>query len=314
MIFRIVLRSKATFPIIITIILLVSILTPYRAVMSHFQTVKELVSEYAQKSKYYFSHNNGTVKVEVYSGYINGYPVIILKTDNISALLDSLGISMSSMHDLVIGLDILNFLGNDTLTIKINNQIIKVTISGSTMSIGGVYKNYIILSNNIGVNIEPKYVYYVNPLSGPYPVSNAETFVEDLSNSFIELIRVWSIPIYMLILVCTLINSMRLIRALDNDIKKLIVIGAKRKTIFLQFIMILSIIVFTSVFIGISLGYVLSQVLAKIFYWVFDILIIPIINIKIYAEVLIYGFISSLIGVITPLYLYLSRGDYIDQI
>jgi len=312
MIFRVIFRSRVTFSIIITIVLLTCILTPYRAVIAHFDTVKALAEEYIPKSEYYISYDSGDVRVDVYRGYVNGTLVIYLQTSNITMFLDSLGIKAFGNYSIVIGSDLIKFVKAEKLCIEIFNSTLIIDLRDKHVStISGVYSNYIISSLIIAQDIKPAYTFFVNKASSTYPINNAELFVNDLSASYTELVRTWSIPIYILILACTLINSLRLSRSINDDIKRLTMIGAKRKVLLLHLLLATIIILLLSSTIGISLGYILSQIIARVIYWASGTLIIPIININTYIELLALSFISSAIGAAVPLYISISRCSYV---
>jgi len=279
--------------------------------MSHFDTIKSLANKYVPKSKYYISYVDGDTKVDVYYGYINGSSVIYLQTSNMSVLLDSLGIKSSNDYSIVIGSNLIKFIRNERLYMEVSNSTFIIDLRDKHVSsIGGVYGNYIISSLDIIHNLEQKYTFFVSKACGVHPINNAELFINDLSSSYIELVRIWSIPIYILILMCTLINSLRLSRSINEDIEKLIMIGAKRRLLLRHLLIAILIIIFSSSIIGISLGYVLSQIVARVIYWIFDILIIPIINITTYIELVIFSFISGAVGAIIPLYINIMRCNY----
>ena len=314
MIYRIVLRSRVAISIAITLVLLSSLLVPPRAIASHFNMIRNVVRQYIPESEYYISFSNGEVEVRAYYGLINGHSVICLETNNVTKLLMLFDVHIAR-DAAVVGIDVAKFISNQQLVMRGLRGSIKIRIYEPVEFIGGVFRNYVIVRlGSVSTNATPDLVYYLSKKNGDYPVSTAQLFISDLSEAYSELIDIWSIPIYALIFVSTLVNAIRLSRSLIFDIRKLVVLGAKRIRIFGELFYAIVLLISASTLTGLSIGYVFTQIGARFMWWFSGVQIIPIINVAPFLKMLTLSMLFSLAGAVFPLYVYTHRVKEVDQV
>jgi|Deesub1362B_J571_1020462.scaffolds.fasta_scaffold00005_152 hypothetical protein len=324
-------RNRQLLNIIFVIALLSSLIVSFYAVANHFDRISNLadmyypekniylilnpskeIYEYLPKESLYVSGSivDGTViingeriRVEL-SWYRDINIFISILGAQISGDLSQKGIllsrELSQLYNVKIG---------DRIQVSIEAYTYNMTVVGY---INGIFNLLITDEPPPGLQILliksplPETVYKEQGIR-VYRIDNIKGYIKDVRTDVITLIHLWSLPIYLIILISCLFTVPRYILSIRPHLNIIHRMGLSIRVIrkYVYLVVISSIIIAS--FVGISLGIVATQVFSKIIYLFQGITIFPFLTIEQYITVSFLTILASCIGLFISMRWYISE-------
>ncbi len=131
-----------------------------------------------------------------------------------------------------------------------------------------------------------------------YSANSINAFIKDIGASLILIVRVWFIPILMIMLISNLIISTKYIASYERELLILKYSGLSNLELILKLLAFYSVIILGSAIFGISLGLILTQIVSKILFILFRITLVLYVGINQFFEVLILTILFNIVGAI----------------
>ena len=310
-IFKAIWRDRNVKTLMLNIILFSAILTPFYTIPVYYNIIGNNLYRYVTPSDVYIILNSTGINTST-SSYISIKDTIIY-TDNLSIEVYSysfsnitlvnklikLGVDRLDKNECALSRYIANKLGisvGDYINIKIDGRPYKYKVV-SINSYLPLIIPYNSSKNNIGIILRSNRICIGGNV---YRLGSPWSMVNELKIQIINLIKIWSLPLYILVIIGIAIITSRFQYSFRKNAKMLYEEGLSKKKISLYIILALTPIIFLSSLVGISLGLIVSQASSKILYAFSEgITIIPQFSLEQYIILLLVISLSSLIGAIS---------------